>query len=140
MEVRAAPAEHFGWLLSRIGLAPGVDFKAIEAVDAKGEIRGMVGYDHWTHNSVNAHIALDSPIALRSLIRAAFAYPFEQVGFGVLVCPVASDNEASMRLCRGLGFREAYRMRDGHDVGVDLVLWEMRREECRHLKEVTNER
>lgn len=138
MEVRAAPPEHFDWLLSRIGLVPALDFRAIEAVDGSGEIRAMVGYDRWTHNSVNAHIAVDAPIALRSIVPAAFAYPFQQVGYGVIVAPVAADNLASMRLCQGLGFRDAYRIRDGHKRGVDLVLWEMRREACRHLKEFSN--
>lgn len=133
MLVRAAPPEHWPWLLERVGLAPSVGFKAIEAVDEAGTIKGMVGYCGWTANSVQCHMAVDSPIAWRSLLAPAFNFPFVWAGRKVLVGIVSAFNERSVRMTRHLGFKEAHRIRDGWAEGVDLIVFEMRREECRYL-------
>jgi RimJ/RimL family protein N-acetyltransferase len=136
MIVRAAPVEHYGWILQRIGLAPTGRFRAIEALDPRtGEIRGMVGYDGWTHNAVQMHIALASAAALRPLLRPAFAYPFHEIGLGVVLAPVVASNARSLALVAHAGFTEVCRIRDGAELGVDMVLHEMRREHCRYLGE-----
>ncbi len=133
--VRAAPPEHYVWLARQSGctLTPG--FRAIEAVDSHGAIRGMVGYCDWTANAVRAHMAVDSPIVWRALVRPAFEYPFLEAGKGVVLGFVDGGNARSVRLTRRLGFREAYRIRDACAVGRDLVVFEMRREDCMWLPE-----
>lgn len=123
----------FGWLVERAGceLTPG--FKAIKAVDAQGRIHGMVGYSGWTANMVIMHIALDHPAAFRSLLEWAFKYPFEQAGRSVALATVRETNLRSMALCAKVGFKELCRVRDGVEPGEDMVLFEMRREDCRWL-------
>jgi RimJ/RimL family protein N-acetyltransferase len=71
---------------------------------------------------------------LRALVRPAFSYPFEELGKGVLLAMVSSANVRSLRLTVGVGFRETYRIRDGVLPGVDMVLFEMRRPDCRWLE------
>jgi L-amino acid N-acyltransferase YncA len=106
---------------------------AIEAVDDAGRIRGMVGYDYWTKNSCEAHMAADAPIAWRSLLGPAFQYPFEQIGIGILLAVIPAFNARSIRLAKHFGFREVHRIKDGWELGVDTILHELRREECRWL-------
>jgi hypothetical protein len=106
---------------------------AIKAVDNAGVIRGMVGYDCWTKNSCETHMAVDSPIVWRSLVTPAFHYPLEQIGVGILLAIIPAWNARSLQLVRRFGFRETYRVKDGYDVGVDNILFEMRRGECRWL-------
>jgi RimJ/RimL family protein N-acetyltransferase len=134
MGVRAAPRSDFGWITERLGLFLSPNARAIAAYDREGKIAGMVAYDGWTPNSAIVNIALDSPIAWRRLARPTFEYPFNEGRRGLLVAMVASDNLRSMRLTEHVGFRETYRIRDGISVGVDLVVFEMRREECRWLE------
>lgn len=134
MLVRAAPREHFDWLIERCSCGLTQWAKAIEAVDDEGRIRGMVAYDCWTLNSVQAHMAVDSPIVWRSLVRPAFEFPFRQAKRNLLVGIIPSHNERSVQMTRALGFREAYRLRDGWDIGDDLVVFEMRPHECRWLE------
>lgn len=133
MNVRAATPEEYSWLLGRVGYTPTASFRALAAVDNTGRVRGMVGFDSWTENSAQAHFAVDTPMALRELAPAAFEYVFHQAGRGVLVGVVREDNARSRRATKHLGFKEAYRIRDGAAAGVALLLYELRREECRYL-------
>jgi RimJ/RimL family protein N-acetyltransferase len=113
------------------------DLHAIEAVDEDGRIVGMVGYDGWMPGAVCLHIAIEHPAALRRLLRPGFGVAFDPqprgVGKVAALATVLSTNERSLRLVRHLGFREVYRGRDWSGPGVDFVVHEMRREECRFL-------
>jgi RimJ/RimL family protein N-acetyltransferase len=130
--VRAAHPEEFGWLVERAECAITPGFRAIAAED-QGRIVGMVGFDGWTPNSVTMHVALDSPACLRSLLPEIFDYAFRQAGKGLALGIIPAGNERSVNLAKRVGFREAYRVRDGWSVGEDLIVLEMRREECRWI-------
>lgn len=133
MIVRAAPPEHYGWIAKRANLVCGPSFRAIEAVDASGKVHGMVGYDGWTPNAVQMHVALDNPAALRALLKPGFSIPFVEFGRGVALATVLGTNGRSLELVPRLGFRFAHRIVDGYEPGVDVLLFEMRREDCRWL-------
>jgi hypothetical protein len=98
----------------------------------------MFGYDHWTNNSVQMHVVLDSPIALRSLLVPGLRYPFVDANKAVAIGLIPSSHGKSIRLAQHVGFMCAHRIRDGWADGDDLVLLEMRRENCRFLKERWN--
>lgn len=138
LTVQAAPIQHWGWLVSRSGCILTADFQAIEAVDARGNIRGMVGYERWSPNSVVLHAAVAAPIVWRALLVPTFAYPFLQTGAGVLLATIPGNNGPCLKMAQALGFREAHRVKDGFRPGVDYVLHEMRRAECRWLRGVSD--
>lgn len=120
------------WFQVRTGYVPGPDFRSMVAVGEDGRIRGMVGFDGWTPNSVHMHVALDEPIAARHLLRPAFAEAFSG-GRRLVIGAVRGGNLRSLALALHLGFRKAYVMKDGWAVGEDVVLLEMRRDECRWI-------
>ncbi len=125
-----------GWLSTRTGWSLSSASRAIEAVDERtGRIVGMVGFDGWTHNAAQAHIALDVPVALRRLIPPAFGYIFREAGKGVLLTYVSSANDRSLRLMDDLEFTKIARIPDAITVGTDLLLFVMRRETCRWLED-----
>lgn len=140
MRVRAAHPSHFEWLRQHTGCLVTPDFRAVEAVDEDGRIKGMVGYCNWTPNSVQAHVAVDSPGSCRRLLVSAFAYPFIECNRGVMIGLISARNGRSARLATSLGFREVYRIRDGLAVGVDQILMELRREECRFIQHLIQRR
>lgn len=135
MQIVGCYPQEYGWLVERAGCDVTPGFQAIKAIDDSGRIHGMVGYGNWTENSVLMHIALENPAAFRSILTMAFRLPFEMANRGVALATVRAKNERSMRLCQRVGFREAYRVKDGIAVGEDLVLFEMRRENCRFIPE-----
>lgn len=133
MIVRAAPPRDFAWLYQRTGFLLSGTGKAIEAVDAKGQIRGMVGYDDWTPGSVRMHVALDAPAAGRDLLRPAFLYPFVEVGVRVALAQVVSTHKRIVALALHLGFRETHRELRGWDDAGDIIFMRLDRASCRFL-------
>jgi RimJ/RimL family protein N-acetyltransferase len=138
IRVQAAPPDHHKWIAKRAGLNLHPGFCAIEAVDEDGRIHAMVGFDGWLPGAVCMHVALDSPAALRSILRPAFRAAFAPYpqGFGktAAIATVLSTNARSLRLVEKLGFRRAYVGKDWSGPGVDFVAFEMRRDECRWLE------
>ena len=134
MRVLAGESSDIEWLVSRTRCAVTRGFKAIKAVDARGQIRGMVGYDGWTENAVTSHMAVDTPIAWRSLIPACFEYPFLECRRDILLGVIPADNAKSWGMASHLGFRIAHTVMDGWAKGVGLLLLELRREDCRFLR------
>lgn len=145
--VQASVPQHFYWLKGRTGCALEDGFRAIEAVDEHdvdwcpacgrwhGLIRGMVGFGSWTPNSVSMHVAVEHPIAVRTLAPAAFEYAFLQAGKKLVVGVTPGDNAKALAFNKHIGFREVYRLKDGWSDGVDMVIQEMHRHECKWLKE-----
>lgn len=127
----------FGWLHERTGCAMSADFRAVEAVDARGHIRGMVGFDAWTPASCQAHMAADTPIAWRYLLPAACEYAFVEAGKDVVLGIIPGHNARSLALAKHMGFSEVCRLADAWSAGIPLVVHEMRRTDCRWLKEAT---
>ena len=135
MIVRAAPPEHFQYLVDRAQVNLSPLFKAIEAVDDKGTVHGMFGYDGWTPNAVVMNVALDNPAALRHLIHPAFQYPFVQLNLGIALCAVRGDNTKSLKLTEHVGFKRVYTIKNCFGNGVDQMIFEMRREDCRWIQQ-----
>lgn len=134
LRVEAAPREAAAWLEARAGWRYSDGVKLIQAVDGDGAIKGMVAFDYWTPNAVQGSVVLDAPIAARRLLKPAFDYVFNQCDRRVLIAMVAANNTRSRYLMRHLGFLEAHRIKDGWKVGCDVIVYEMRREECRYLQ------
>lgn len=132
MIVRIASPESVAWLAEKCGLIPSNHFQGIEAVDAGGQIHGVVGFDRWTHNAVRMHVAV-SHYAGMELIKKAFWYAFVFAKKGVAIGEVAESNRRSRRLAHSLGFRELARISEGWDRNDDLIIYTMRKANCRWL-------
>ena len=78
-------------------------------------------------------MAVDAPIAWRTLAPAAFRYAFEECDRSLILAVVASDNVRSNTLVRRFGFKEQHRIHNGWSKGVDLVMYQMHRDQCRFL-------
>lgn len=129
-----APEGMFPWLAERAKISVSPALRAIAAIGDDGQIAGMVGYDGWLPGACAMHVALDDPRALLTLRHHAFEIPFTRYGFAFVMAPVLSTNERALDFDRRLGFHEKTRFADAFGKGVDLVLLEMRREECRWLR------
>jgi hypothetical protein len=124
--VTPADPSDFPWLQERSGCGLTDKATAIKAVDEGGDIRGMVGFDGWKPNSVMSHMAVDTPIAWRCLLRAALYYAFVQLERKIVLGTAASDNEKALKVQKRIGFKQVYRVTDGWSDGIDLVLVELR--------------
>lgn len=70
----------------------------------------------------------------REYLRACFAYPFKVCGVRRVSGYVDANNEASVRFCRHLGFREEAVLRGAAVDGGNVIVMVMWRSECRFLE------
>ena len=98
-----------------------------------GWLVAVVGFNNFTQNSCQIHVASKGDYWMnKSLLLAAFDYPFNKLKVKVILAAVASTNEEALKLDRHLGFVDKAYIEDAHADG-DLVILAMRRENCRWL-------
>lgn len=129
----ASPAS-LGWIEEKLGLFLTRNARGIAAWRG-GKLLGVVAYDQWSGNSVTAHMAVDEPIAWRRLLPHVFREPFKTRG--VLLGVIAEGNKPSRTLVHRFGFKETHRIKDAVKPGEALIVYEMRREDCRFLEDTT---
>lgn len=112
------------------------DFQAIGRVSpATEQLIGVVAYNGFCGNVCQMHIAGDGNWVSREFIRAAFDYPFRQLGLAAVLGALPADNHKAMKFDTHFGMREVHRITNGWANGVDLVLVQMNREDCKWLRE-----
>lgn len=119
-----------------VELCPSDDLRMICHGNKDGEIDAVVAYNGFTHRICSMHVVGDGGKWIdRELLRVCFDYVFNQCNRIAVYGHVASDNAAALKLDTHLGFNEVYRIGDAVKDGVDMVILEMRRENCRWLKD-----
>lgn len=121
------------WLCEKIGYMPTPHIRCIGNVTKEGKILGVVGFDSWNGASCQMHVAGEGNWVTRELIRATFDYVFNVAGLNVVLGLVPSTNAKALRFDRHVGFAEVARIKGGVPDG-DLVILELRRENCRYLR------
>lgn len=119
----------FQWL----GKAWGPEGRQAIGMFRGDEFMAGVVYEDFTHHCCSAHIAVPKPTPwLRTFLRAAFWYPFDQLKLSMMLGFVPGSNDAALRLDRWMGFEETARI-PGVYGADDLVILSMKREACRWL-------
>lgn len=113
------------------------DSEAI-GLERRGELVAGVIYENWNGKSIVCHIAVEG-LMTPTYLAAIFHYPYVHCGVEKIICPVAESNDECIRFVRKLGFREEARLLDAHPDG-SLLLFTMKREECRFIGERYGER
>lgn len=99
------------------------------------EIVGAVILDSWSFNSVTIHLAIEDPMTLRhGYPEEVFGYVFNTCGRNIILGATPSDNLKALKFNKHIGFTEVYRVKDGYKVGVDFVIFELRKENCRYIE------
>lgn len=134
------PAD-WGWCQSKVGILRCEDTGGIMAIDTdKNETVGAVIMDNWTQNSVQCHFMISSPLVLRhQFLECAFDYMFNQRGVARVYGLVPANNEKAVKLNVNMGFTIKARMEEAYEVGVDYLLMEMKRENCRFIHQARPE-
>lgn len=139
MKLRMASREEVEWVAKEIGYSPTLDAKGLIGEDEEGGIGTCALYDHWTPSSVNMHAYSRGPkyILDPGFDFAIFDYPFREGNKMVAITITPCDNTPSLAVAKYLGFVEVARIRDGWKPGTDMVIQELRRENCRFLGVIT---
>lgn len=132
--IEAASKEDIDYFAEQVSYDPSVRAKGVVWKDER-DILAMCLYDHWAYNSVQVHIYSKGPKYLldKTFLREIFGFPFIQAERGILYSVTPADQEASLAVSKALGFVEVIRLKDGWKPGIDWVVKEMRKENCRWL-------
>jgi hypothetical protein len=121
----------FQWVAERARLVWSTDVQAIGEIRGDRIIAGVV-YDGFLGGCCQMHQAIEGRMS-RDFVHAAFHYPFVQLGLNCVLGIVAESNAAALKMDRHLGFKTLCRIKHGGRGGEDILLMEMRREDCRFL-------
>jgi len=122
------------WAQERVGVKFRRDATAI-GLERDGALRAVVVFDAFSETDAQMHIASDGTKAWmsKSLLLAAFGFPFTQLGLLRLTGLVPADNAAALAFDENIGFvREGYHPKAG-PCGKDLISLGLQRSTCRFI-------
>ena len=123
-------------LAKEIYVKPTKDLQAIFWVNPENEqIEWCVGFDSFLGKTCQIHVVnFNKKYTPRKLLFAVFDYAFNKAGVETLLGVVNSNNELAMKYDQNLGFKEVHRLEGMHDDGGDLVLFAMKKADCRFIR------
>jgi RimJ/RimL family protein N-acetyltransferase len=99
-----------------------------------GVLVGGVLYSGFNGENIWMHVAGDGGRWInRAILKAAFAYPFVQLGVSNVWGWVDASNEKARRLDEHLGFKQNAVLTGAAKDGGDVIIYRMTKEECRFL-------
>lgn len=105
-------------------------------LERDGELIAGVLYEGYNGVNVWMHVAITPGKKLTmEFIRYCFYYPFVELGCKRVSGYVEDSNEAAKRFDEHLGFTREAVLRGAAADGGDVILYVMRREDCRYLSE-----
>lgn len=115
-----------------VNLVSGVQALGLER---DGELIAGVLYDGFNGVNVWMHVAGEPgrKWLTRSFLRAAFAYPFIQLGCTRVSGYVEAWNREARRFDEHIGFTKEAVLRGAASDGGDVILYVMRREDCKYV-------
>ena len=127
-------------LHKEIGVQPSADQQAILWANPETKvIEWCIGFTAFIGKTCQIHVVnFNKKYTPRKLLWATFDYPFRQLGLESLIGIVNSNNEHAMKYDQNLGFKEVHRFAGLHDDGGDIVVFELKKDECRFIKELPN--
>lgn len=112
------------------------DTRGIVAEDEKGGLKAAVFLDSWTANSCMIHVYIKEPLVLKhGFASEVFTYIFITSGRSVVIGSTPSDNKRALKFNKHIGFNEKCILKDAYADGIDLVITEMRKEDCMWIEQ-----
>lgn len=110
------------------------DFQAIGRLNSEGRLIGVVAFNGFCGNVCQVHLAGDGNWVSREFIKAVFNYVFNQLNLVAIVAPIAANNLRALKFDLHFGMKEVHRVKDGWEAGVDLIILQMLKSECKYLR------
>jgi hypothetical protein len=126
------------WVNKQVPVLHSEDTIGIMAVDTfKRSPVGACIMDNWTNNSVQCHFMLTTPLVLKhGFLEECFGFIFKNQNVNFVYGLVPSDNEKALKFNKHMGFTEKTRLEGAYDVGVDYVLMQLKRADCRFIPQL----
>lgn len=111
------------------------DTKGVVVENAEGAIVAAALMDSWTENSCMIHVYIGDPRVIKHrFCEEVFNYVFNTSGRSVIIGATPADNKKALKFNAHVGFEEVTRIPDGYAKGIDYVITQCRKENCRWLE------
>jgi RimJ/RimL family protein N-acetyltransferase len=129
------PARVFAFCKERMPVSMVAGMKGL-GLERGGELVAGVLYEGYNGYNVWMHVAADpgGKWLNRAFLRYCFQYPFVELNCKRVSGYVEARNADARRFDQHLGFREEAVLRGAASDGGDVILYVMRREDCRYLE------
>lgn len=112
----------------------GDDLKGLIAFRGDTKLAAVVGLHDWTDTACWGHWIIEDPFVLRhGFFEAVCDYVFVQLARQKMFGKITAQNVRSLRLAEKVGFTEVARLKDGFKEGVDFIIVELTKDNCRYL-------
>ena len=127
--------EHGRMIAHRVGMGfDPVRDQCISRLTRDGQLWGGTVYTGFNGASIWGHFAGEPGWMSPELIWVSFDYPFMQLQVKQILCTVGSRNEKALSLCKRLGYRTLYKIKDGIPNGGTLNVLSISKESCKWLR------
>jgi len=129
------PTPDWDWINSHVGIQRCEDTGGITAVDADtGELLAACVIDNMTQNSVQTHLVIARPLVIKhGFLDCCADVIYNSLGMSRVYALVPANNAKAVRLNKHIGFTVKTVLEEAYEVGVDYLVMEMKRENCRFL-------
>jgi len=125
----------WGWINRALPIMQVEDTSGLVAISDNKPVGALI-LDNWTETSVQGHFYIKDPMVLRSdFLEYCCDYVFNVRDRKALYALVPGNNEKALKLDVHMGFTEKCRFEGAFAEGVDYVIMELKRENCKYLKE-----
>ena len=125
--------DHGEWVKSLLSPIYCEDTKGIVA-EKDGEPVGVMLCDMWTHNSVQVHIGITDKMCLKHKMHYEFCdWVFNVCDRQMMLGLVPSNNLQALKLDKHFGFKEVGRIPNAIKDGVDYVIMQLTKDECKYI-------
>ena len=114
------------------------DITGIMAVDMDTNTTVGAGLaDSFTSTTAQCHIIVTDPMVLRhGLLETVFDWAFNGQGLKALYGWVPANNEKAVKLNKHMGWQVKTVFEDGYAEGVDYLLMELKKADCRFIDQI----
>jgi len=130
--------KHWNWFKDRAPTVLTEDLGGFIVIDDDtGTPQAAYVLSDWTATSCVLSVVVNNPLALRhGIMEVAADFVFNVSDRLKIIARVSSGNKKSLKFTRSAGFVELFRIKDGFDIGEDIILFELTKENCRFLKKL----
>jgi RimJ/RimL family protein N-acetyltransferase len=129
------PARVFAFCKERMPVSLVAGMKGL-GLERDGELVAGVLYEGYNHHNIWMHVAAEpgKKWLNREFLRYCFHYPFVELGCNRVSGYVEAQNADARRFDEHLGFQQEAVLQGAASDGGDVILYVMRRDDCRYLE------
>lgn len=129
------PARVFAFCSERMPVSLVAGMKGL-GLERDGELVAGVLYEGFNKHNIWMHVAAEpgKKWLNKEFLRYCFHYPFVELGCKRVSGYVEANNADARKFDEHLGFRQEAVLQEAASDGGDVILYVMRREDCRYLE------